>query len=469
MTATWQSKARAPEMSDHAMAVPLFPDEPSRFVSKDIERLLIWASNNGASDITIKSGDQVFLEIHGRKIRCTRRRLTYEEMMDMVCHMFGSEVPKATLSGPHDMDFAYNVRPTRNERFRFRVNVTAIEVDGGLGAEMTARTIMARPPLLSTLSLENEIYSNMTPKQGMVVVAGATGSGKTTLMASILRHVAEDPESHKKILTYEAPIEYVFDDVDKPTTSIAQTEIGRHLESFAQGIRNALRRKPDIILVGEARDAETMAEAVTGSMTGHLLYTTVHANGFADTIRRMVNVFPEGEKNARAVDIISSLRMIVAQRLVPSTDGRRVALREFVVMNDDIVDRLLTDLTNLTFHARKVLNEYGQSFQQDAARKLEEGRIDRRVYREVARMARAEEEDLISTERLRIERTRRAAGLAAQPLGVVSLEDIDSMPGPDLRFGEESPSNAGDDNKVIDIVNNPPDNTGHDPTDGTRG
>jgi defect-in-organelle-trafficking protein DotB len=207
--------------------------------------------------------------------------------------------------------------------------------------------------------------------------------------------MAEDKLSNRKILTYEAPIEFVYDEVDKPSTIICQTEIGRHLKTFADGVRNALRRKPMVILVGEARDAETIGECVTASMTGHLTYSTVHSNGVADTIRRMVNVFPDGEKHSRAIDIVTSLKMIVSQMLVPSTDGRRVALREYMIFNEVIVDALLAGgVDNMTQSARQLVKKYGQTFLADATTKFKEGRIDKYEFNKIKALSKGMDRDV---------------------------------------------------------------------------
>jgi defect-in-organelle-trafficking protein DotB len=388
-------------MQDAPEGVVMMPNEHPRFARQDIEEIMLWAFQQGASDITIQTNSQIFLEIHGRMHKVTKHRLNHTEIMEMIVHMYGSEMAKAILAGDQDMDFAYEVKPDRNRRVRFRVNITPITTEGSRGVQLTARTIPSSPVELGLLNVETEILQNMAPRQGMIVVTGATGSGKTTLLASMIRRLCEDPNGHRKILTYESPIEYVYDEVDCPTTSIAQTEIGRDLPTFARGTRNSLRRKPTIILVGEARDAETIGEAVTASMTGHLLYTTVHSNGFSDTIRRMVNVFEE-DKNSRAVDIISSLRMIVSQQLLQSTDGKRVALREFVIMNDNIVDQILdAGIDNITASCRKVLREHGQTFLDDAKAKFKEGRIGQRELDIVARADRAAIKDIqITSERL---------------------------------------------------------------------
>lgn len=372
----------------------LFPNEPSRFLPRDLERFFIWATEQGASDITFQTLEQVFLEIYGKKYRVTNRKISQSEMQEIIVGMYESESAKAKLNGIEDLDFAYEIKPERGVRIRFRVNATAISVEGNTGIQITARSIPSKPVEIKNMNLEKEIFENLYHKQGMIVVTGGTGSGKSTLLSSIIRYISEDPNSHKKILTYESPIEFVYDEIEKPSTSISQSEIGKHLRDFASGTRNALRRKPDIILIGEARDAETIGEAVTASMTGHLLYTTVHSNGFADTIRRMVNVFPEGERNSKAVDIISSLKMVVSQRLVPSLDGKRVALREFVVFNDHIIDLLLEDLDNLTYACRKVLKLYGRSFILDATEKYNEGKISEQLLKEFERSEKGTEKDV---------------------------------------------------------------------------
>lgn len=370
-----------------------YPKEPVRFHRKDVENFFCWATEQGASDITIQTGEQIFLEIDGKMYRVTKHYLDHSEVMEIVVSMYGSESAKGILAGDSDLDFPYQISPSRDKKYRFRVNAVGVTVQGGDGCQITARTIPGVPPTLAQMGLEPEIYQNMCPKQGMIIVTGGTGSGKSTLLAAIMRELMEDPNGHRKIITFEAPIEFVYDEVDHPTTSIAQTEIGKSLKSFAEGTRNALRRKPAIILLGEARDAETIGEAVTASMTGHLLYSTVHSNGFADTIRRMVNVFSE-EKNARAVDIVSSLRMVISQRLVPCTNGKRVALREFVVMNDEIVDFILeAGIENLTASCRKVLIDHGQSFLQDATKKLQQGLITHKTWKEIARSSKAQDVD----------------------------------------------------------------------------
>ena len=380
---------------DKGVPALIFPNEPSRFSTKDIEPFLVWCIENEGSDITIQTNDRVVLAAHGKIHRVTRHKISQAEIMEWVVSMYGSESAKSKLSGENAfLDFSYEVKPDRNSRHRFRVNATAIQSNGGDGLQMTIRTIRSIPPKLQDMGVDPEIIANLAPSSGLILVTGATGSGKSTLLASFIRYLAEDPDAHRKILTYEAPIEFVYDEVDKPTTSIAQTEIPRHIKNFSEGVRNALRRKPDIILIGEARDAETIGETITASTTGHLAYSTVHSSGFAETIRRMVNSFEE-DKASRALDIISSLRMVISQKLVPSTDGKRVALREWVIFNEEITSFLLdAGVEDLPSSCRHVLKKYGHSFQDDARSKHAAGIISDKTLKEMDRAGVADEKEI---------------------------------------------------------------------------
>ena len=374
----------------------MYTAEPARFCGRDVKDLLLHCVKANASDITIQTDEQILIEVYGRLHRITKRRLTASELNEIVSELYASESGLAKLNGGYDLDYAYEIRPERNVRLRFRVNATAISVQGHTGIQITIRTIPGVPPDIRNMNVQPEILANFAPKQGLVLITGATGSGKSTLLAGGLRMLCEDPNSNRKILTYEAPIEFVYDEVDKPSTVICQSEIGRHLKTFADGVRNALRRKPMVILVGEARDAETIGECVTASMTGHLTYSTVHSNGVADTVRRMVNVFPEGEKHARAIDIVTALKMIVSQMLIPSTDGKRVALREYLVFNEDIVDKMLSaGVEQMTLVARQLVKTHGQTFLMDATDKYKQGMIDKEQYNKIAALSKGMDKDVI--------------------------------------------------------------------------
>ena len=366
----------------------LYPNEPTRFNANDIEDFIQWSTSVDTSDVTIQNEEEIFCEIHGRMKRVTKRKLSKAELMDIIGGIYKSDGAVSKLNGGEDVDLPWTVKVSRDKSLRFRVNMTAIFTNGHKGFSITIRTIKNRAPLLEDLKLPKDILDNISPKTGLVMIVGATGSGKSTLLASVLDWRMRDPDAHLKILTYEAPIEYVYDDVVKPSTIISQSEIGAHLPSFEAGVRNALRRKPSIILMGEMRDRETIGEGVTASMTGHLVYGTLHANGATDAVRRMVNVFPVEEKNARAQDILSSLRLIVAQMLIPSTDGKRVPIREYLVFTDEIKEMLLeAGVDNLNYMTKKALKESGRSFLDDAKEKFEEGLISEKWLNEIKKIA----------------------------------------------------------------------------------
>ena len=182
-------------------------------------------------------------------------------------------------------------------------------------------------------------------------------------------------------MTYESPIEFTYDDVKKYTSIVSQSEIPLHIPSFADGVRNALRRKPRLILVGEARDLETIGAVLEAALTGHPVYTTMHTNGVAETIRRLVGTFPEEERAGRTIDLIETLKLIIWQKLVPTVDNKRVALREYLVFSDEVRDILISsDPNKLTEKTREVLIKYGQTMLQDAKVKLDQGIIKQSTY-----------------------------------------------------------------------------------------
>lgn len=365
----------------------LFPNEPLRFDANNVEALLSFCSNIGASDITFQTAEPVITEVRGKIYKITKRKLSTPEVGDILNLLYGPNGTTQLLSGT-DVDTHYEFRPTRVEHYRYRVNGTGCQVEGHDGIQLTLRTIPSAPPHLNQLDLQPELIAALAPLDGVVYVTGATGSGKSTLLASIIRDIVEKPDCNRKVLTYEAPIEFVFDSIEKPTAVVSQSEIPRNLPSFADGVRNALRRKPRLILVGESRDIETIAAVIEAALTGHPVYTTLHTNGVPETIRRLVGTFPAEERNGRTIDIIETLRLIICQKLVPTVDGKQVALREFLVFSEEVRDILLgSDPTQVTSITRRLLKERGQTMLQDAERKFTAGIIAERELNIIAAAA----------------------------------------------------------------------------------
>lgn len=359
----------------------LYDGAPTRITRGDFDKILMHCVNHNASDITLQTGEPIIAEIYGKLFAITQRSLLGNEVADLLNEIYGPN-GMTQLSSGVDIDSNYEVKINRGERVRFRVNGTACLIKGNDGLQITMRTIPVDPPLLSDLNLEDDIIKNYAPEQGTVVITGSTGSGKSTLLAALIRSLAEKEDSHRKILTYESPIEFVYDNVSSPACVISQSEIPKHLPTFAAGVRNALRRKPRLILVGEARDEQTIAAVIDAALTGHPVYTTVHSNGVADCVRRMISNFPAEERHGRALDILEIMRLCVWQKLVPTVDGKRVPLREYLVFDEKIRDVLIgTPVEQVTAMARQLLEEHGQPIVVDAKKKFDDGIISERTYR----------------------------------------------------------------------------------------
>jgi len=366
---------------DTSTHINLMPDEPTRFTPVFMDRVLEHAEKLSASDITIQTGEPIYAEVYGVLIKMTNRRLSNTELGDLINSIYGPNATTQLLSGK-DIDTHYEFRPNRGVRYRYRVNATACLVEGHDAIQITLRTIPTTPPKLETMNLPENILEAIAPQEGIVFITGATGSGKSTLLASIIRELIETEDSNRKVLTYEAPIEFVYDEIETISSVVSQSEIPRHLPSFAEGVRNALRRKPRLIMVGECRDAETISAALEAALTGHPVYTTLHTSGVAETMRRLVTSFSGEERLGRTIDILETIRLCIWQKLVPTVDGKRVALREYLVFDEEARDILLEgDPNEVTTTTRKLIRQRGQLMTVDAKAKFNEGIISERVYK----------------------------------------------------------------------------------------
>jgi defect-in-organelle-trafficking protein DotB len=359
----------------------LMRDEPTRFTPVFMDKMLEHAQKLNASDITIQTGSPIYVEVYGCLLKITNRPLSNTELGDLINSIYGPNATTQLLSGV-DIDTHYEFRPNRGIRFRYRVNATACLVDGHDSIQITLRTIPSTPPKLESMNLPQNILNAIAPQEGIVFITGATGSGKSTLLASIIRHLIEIDDSNRKVLTYEAPIEFVFDEIETTSSIVSQSEIPRHLPSFAEGVRNALRRKPRLIMVGECRDAPTISATLEAALTGHPVYTTLHTSGVAETMRRLVTSYAGEERLGRTIDILETIRLCIWQKLVPTVDGTRVALREYLVFDEEARDILLeSDPNEITTTTRKLVRQRGQLMTRDAKDKFEQGIISERTYK----------------------------------------------------------------------------------------
>ncbi len=360
--------------------VQTWPDEPNRFTEEHVDPFLMWCVRKGTSDVSIQTDRPVYTDIHGTLYPATYRAIDGVDMSVFLIKIYGPDA-LARLASGKDLDVSYEIRPDRYSRSRFRVNITAILSRGRDAAQITMRVMPAEPPRMIDMGIEPQIIDNFAPRQGMIIITGPTGSGKTTLLAGGMRMLLERPYGCGKMLTYEAPIEFTYDTIHSPRSLVAQSEVHRHLPDFASGVRNALRRKPNIILVGEARDRETISAAIEAAQTGHAVYTTTHTTGVASTIRRMISAFDKNERSERAYALMETLRMIVTQSLVPKKGGGRLGVREWMVFPDDVREKLLDkDFDDWTNEIQRMLPFYGQTMTKSATIAFENGLIEKRFY-----------------------------------------------------------------------------------------
>lgn len=367
------------------LKVEPWPKEPPRLTEELVDELIMYCVQNQSSDISLQTDRPAYADIHGYLYPMTTKPIDPSDMNTILTRIYGVDA-LAKLASGRDLDLSYEIRADRFSRVRFRVNITAIQSKGRDAVQITMRVLPSQPPVMTDLGIENEIIDNFSPRQGLVVVTGPTGSGKSTLLSAGMRMLIEREGGCGKLLTYEAPIEFTYDSITSPQSLVSQTEIPRHLPTFADGVRNALRRKPNVILVGESRDRETVSAAIEAGQTGHAVYTTAHTIGVAATLRRLVSVFEPAERTERSAALMETLRLVVTQALVPRTNGGRLAVREWMVFDDAVREEML-DMPQERWANRiqQMLPDRGQTMQKSAKIAFENGQIDRRWYLALAR------------------------------------------------------------------------------------
>ena len=350
--------------------------DPVRYDQNSFDACLRTLVASGASDVLLVSESPVRVYLRGRWETVGTRAVKTHELADILNAIDMANASSMVASG-QARNIAYEVSlGTRDSRLRFRVNATGTRRSGPRDLKIVLRSIPDTPPLLESMGVPPELVAALFPLDGLVGVAGATGSGKSTALAAILREKLERGGCH--IATAEAPIEFVYDKVEtRETGIIVQSEVPTHHPSFGKAVEEMLRQKPDVILVGESRDAETIANTVLACQTGHAAYTTVHTNGVGETIGRMAEAFPGPERDAVASKILAAMRVLVHQRLLRKADGSgRVPVREWLVFDRDIKRTLMAEpWSHWPFMIDEMLSERGQSAAQDARRVFEAGLI----------------------------------------------------------------------------------------------
>ena len=283
----------------------------------DLSELLAFAVKNGASDIHISAGLPPLIRIDGEMRRIKVDPLTSNVVHDMIYDIM-LDSQRKEFEERLEADFAFEIASVA----RFRVNA----YNQARGPAAAFRTIPTE-----VLSLEDinapPIFRTLSEKhRGLVLVTGPTGSGKSTTLAAMVDYVNHSKKGH--ILTIEDPIEFVH---QSHNCLVNQREVGRHTQSFNNALRSALREDPDVVLVGEMRDQETISLALTAAETGHLVFGTLHTSSAAKTIDRIIDVFPAGEKEMVRAMLSESLEGVIAQRLLKKPEGGRVAAYEIMI------------------------------------------------------------------------------------------------------------------------------------------
>ena len=296
---------------------------------KRINTFLELVVHQKGSDLHLVSGQPPRIRLYGDLIPIKYRALSAEETTALVAEAMTDEVRQA-FETRYSLDFAYEVPGLA----RFRIN--AFHHLDGLGAVFrvvpnTVRTLetLGGPPVLSTLCRE---------KSGLILVTGPTGSGKSTTLAAMIDCINRTRRGH--IVTIEDPVEFLH---QRQGCLISHREVGTHTPSFAAALRSALREDPDVILVGELRDLETMSLAVTAAETGLLVFATLHTNGAAATIDRIINVFPASEQPRIRSMLSTSMRSVISQQLVRRADGRGQVMACEVLINNPAIANLIRE------------------------------------------------------------------------------------------------------------------------------
>jgi len=284
----------------------------------EISDLLAFSVKNKASDLHLSAGLPPMIRVHGDVRRINVPALNNQDVRAMVYDIM-SDAQRKVYEEHLEVDFSFDLQNVA----RFRVNAFTHE----RGAGAVFRTIPCVVQTLEELGAPGIFKDISTANRGLVIVTGPTGSGKSTTLAAMVDHVNDNLHGH--ILTIEDPIEFVH---ASKKALVNQREVGPHTHSFSNALRSALREDPDVILVGEMRDLETIRLALTAAETGHLVFATLHTSSAAKTIDRVVDVFPAAEKEMVRSMLSESIRAVISQALLKRKDGSgRVAVHEIML------------------------------------------------------------------------------------------------------------------------------------------
>lgn len=330
----------------------------------NLERVLRIMAEKKASDVFLSANTPILIKIHGQILQLTDQILTPSQPRQLLSEML-SPAQMEELDETGELNVGLTLRGVaifRLSAFKQRGSVAAV-----------FRYIPSDIPALDGLNVPEVLSQLILEKRGLILLAGATGTGKSTTLAAMLEHRNQRMTGH--ILTIEDPMEFLF---SNKKSIVNQREIGRDTQSLQVGLRNALRQAPDCILIGEIRDRETMTAAISYALSGHLVLSTLHANNSYHALGRILSFYTPEARPALLNDLASGLKAIVSQRLLRNTSGGRVPAVE-VLLNTQHISEMIerSDFTGIKEAMEKSMAPGSQTFEQDIARLINEGLVTR--------------------------------------------------------------------------------------------
>lgn len=327
-----------------------------------IHQLLRVMYEKKGSDLFVTAGFPPAMKLNGEVITLTNQPLTSEQTNNFVLSIMNDK-QREEFQTHLECNFAISVENVA----RFRVNCFTQQGRSG----MILRIINTTIPNIEGLGVPDTLKNIIMEKRGLIIVVGATGSGKSTTLAAMLGHRNRNQAGH--IITIEDPIEFVH---DHNKSIITQREVGVDTEDWHAALKNTLRQAPDVILIGEIRDRDTMEYAVAFAETGHLCLATLHANNANQALDRIINFFPEERRNQLLMDLSLNLKSVVSQRLIPATTGGRVPAVEILMNTPYVSDLIFKGEVSTIKEAMKKGREFGmQTFDQALLEHYDAGKI----------------------------------------------------------------------------------------------
>ncbi len=327
----------------------------------DITQLLAFTMQNEASDLHLSPKNPPIIRAHGSLKRIKTDPLESDDIRSMLYSVM-TEDQRSEFEREMELDFAIAF----GEKARFRVNAFTSRT----GTSAVFRTIPSLIPTMEELDLPPVLRRFAELEKGIILVTGPTGSGKSTTLASMVNHINQTASKH--ILTIEDPVEFFH---TSKTSLVNHREVGTDTKSFAKALKSALREDPDVILVGEMRDYETISLALTAAETGHLVFGTLHSSSAAKTIDRVIDVFPTGDKEMVRAMLASSLQGVVAQTLLKRAEGGRVGAYEILVGTNAVRNLIRENQVAQLYSMIQTGSRYGMMTMEDSVNSLLESGI----------------------------------------------------------------------------------------------